>query len=703
MGKQASRQSIPDDLSGVDDADLDGMYEDIAARVEDLAEADDPSDAEIDEIERLGEEAKRVQGEKDARSEAKANRQARRDQALKNVRGGDPDGEVDEPGDEPGDVEDAEDVEEPQAAAAANGQGTALATRRKGSLRNLNGRKPARSRPKATRGGFGMVATAHADEIRAGEPFDDVRQLAASISKKRNSPGFRRAMGEGQTEYMTVGSGDKTIIDPRTGETPALTKDDYVRNFSVLREAQVRMAEAGRQMSSQQAIVAAGGAVEDAVEGLVASGACCTPLTPMYDFFRLAEPQTPVEDASATVQAPRGGIRFIVPPDYQRLLAAVGVQNCGNNTNPASPEFKPCLHVDCPTIAEMTVSAVSTCVTFGNLQYMTFPEQVEAFLEDLAVAHDSTKEVTYLNMIDANSTAVTNDTAYGAFRALLFDLTTSAVAYRKRHGMRRGATLQVYLPDWSIDMLKADMLNDGHQGFDWINVPDSEVESALRSRGLDPVWYNDTAANIATTTNLATTSAGLSTTATITAIATSALSATLPAGLVQISSGGNTQVFATAGAASGATSVPVSATQPNYAYPTGSQISAITVGPNMKFNQIQAAGALNPFPGQVVWYMSAPGSFVRLDGGSLDVGLVRDSILNRTNDLQIFAEEWTGMAFVGLESIKGTSTVCASGGGSNQFTPITCGGTASEGAGVGLTADWPEFAGAGSVAPTENP
>lgn len=75
----------------------------------------------------------------------------------------------------------------------------------------------------------------------------------------------------------------------------------------------------------------------------------------------------------------------------------------------------------------------------------------------------------------------------------------------------------------------------------------------------------------------------------------------------------------------------------------------------------QGAGALTPFPSTVVWYLFVEGSFVFLDGGVLDLGLVRDSTLNQTNDYQIFAETFENVAFYGVESVKVTSDVCPNG------------------------------------------
>jgi hypothetical protein len=59
--------------------------------------------------------------------------------------------------------------------------------------------------------------------------------------------------------------------------------------------------------------------------------------------------------------------------------------------------------------------------------------------------------------------------------------------------------------------------------------------------------------------------------------------------------------------------------------------------------------------------MYAPGTWVKLDGGTLDVGVVRDHQLNLTNDFAMFMEEWIGIAQLGCETIRIDSEVCATG------------------------------------------
>lgn len=75
----------------------------------------------------------------------------------------------------------------------------------------------------------------------------------------------------------------------------------------------------------------------------------------------------------------------------------------------------------------------------------------------------------------------------------------------------------------------------------------------------------------------------------------------------------------------------------------------------------QAAGAINEFPSNLVWYLFSEGTFLFLDGGTLDLGLVRDSQLNGTNDYKIFLETFEGVAKIGIESLKITTPVALRG------------------------------------------
>jgi hypothetical protein len=69
------------------------------------------------------------------------------------------------------------------------------------------------------------------------------------------------------------------------------------------------------------------------------------------------------------------------------------------------------------------------------------------------------------------------------------------------------------------------------------------------------------------------------------------------------------------------------------------------------------ASVLQPFMEQVIWYLFVEGTFLFLDGGTLDLGIVRDSTLNSKNDYQTFVETFEAVAKVGWESLRVTSDV----------------------------------------------
>ena len=75
----------------------------------------------------------------------------------------------------------------------------------------------------------------------------------------------------------------------------------------------------------------------------------------------------------------------------------------------------------------------------------------------------------------------------------------------------------------------------------------------------------------------------------------------------------------------------------------------------------QTEGALLDFPTTVIWYLFAEGTFVFLDGGKLDLGIVRDSSLNSTNDYQLFVETFEGVAKFGNEALRITSDLVIAG------------------------------------------
>lgn len=63
-------------------------------------------------------------------------------------------------------------------------------------------------------------------------------------------------------------------------------------------------------------------------------------------------------------------------------------------------------------------------------------------------------------------------------------------------------------------------------------------------------------------------------------------------------------------------------------------------------------GALNQWPSVIKFWLFAEGTLLFLDGGTLDLGVIRDAELVSTNDYVTFVETFEGVAKVGLEVLE---------------------------------------------------
>jgi hypothetical protein len=67
------------------------------------------------------------------------------------------------------------------------------------------------------------------------------------------------------------------------------------------------------------------------------------------------------------------------------------------------------------------------------------------------------------------------------------------------------------------------------------------------------------------------------------------------------------------------------------------------------------------FPSDVQMLIFPSGTYTFLDGGTLDLGIVRDSTLNEANKFETFFESFEGVCKTGYESINATIPLCQSG------------------------------------------
>ena len=582
---------VPEDLTTLSEDELTELGLEIKERVETLADDAKKSDDSLSEVEGLIADFDRINAELASREAAAAEREERIGAALERFAPEAQDAETDEDDSEEVATEDASDEDddefstedtveaaveevfetETEAPVEASVETPEETERSVPTVAALRTRRPAAAAPQPRADEFspGVTRSRVTDNgVREGEVIDWAKLSDIVVDKRR------------QFNNVPTGTFEKVVLASSTRDFEYNLGTGHEENFEVLK-----------------AVRAAHLNAREEVNAIVASGGNCAPLEQEYDFYRLAEELNPTEQCLPLVGSPRGGIRFISPPDFRDAAPGVRVTTEAEDaagyttqTPPGPTDPKPCVSVVCPPIEECRVDVVSRCVRWGNLNFRVFPEQVESFMSDLAVIFTETKEIFYLDAIDANSTAVTAAPTYGAVRSMISHLARAAANYRRRQHMSADAVLELFLPSWVAELIYVDMVNDHSLGLNFVgDNPVTAVSRALAELNLNVCFYYDSA-----------------------------------------------------------------------------------TGAGQAFNGAQGAGALNEFPTTVRSYLFAPGTFVRLNAGTLDVGMIRDSFLNGTNDLEMFAEEWIQVCFVGLESLRIDHTLCPDGTAPEPVAPIVC-------------------------------
>jgi hypothetical protein len=439
---------------------------------------------------------------------------------------------------------------DPEDTVTASVNGDNLDAQASGEVQPPADRRP-RARAATTAVPVSITAGADIPGISAGSPFENMAQVSEAMVNRMHT--MRRVQG-GDGEQHTVATLVASFPEGRH-----LRANDLEGNSAKV-----------ESVLAPQAITAAGG--------------IAAPLEVRYDLFGFGVADRPVKDALSPFTADRGGIRYITPPVLTDLSGAVALWTVQDDIDAATagaPDpVKPCLRVAAGSAVDVTLDAITLCLTFGNMGSRAYPELVARQNELGLIQHARFAETRLLTRVGALSTAVTAAKVLGAARDWLVQVDKAAAAYRNRHRLNADFPLRVIAPAWAKNLLRADltmqMPGDGQDVT--FNLADSTIEGYLSTRNISATWTMD----------------GVS----------------------------------------------------------GQIIGA------------QSAGALVDFPHTLVWYLFAEGTFLFLDGGTLDLGLVRDSTLNGTNDYQMFVETFEAVAKVGIESLAITSTIAENGNAS---------------------------------------
>jgi hypothetical protein len=481
-------------------------------------------------------------------------------------------------------------------------------------------------------GNWSIVAAADVPGVNAGSEMADLAVVASAMVRRRERFG---QVPDGSSEKVSVAT-----IRSGLGEARHLSNsDDLAVNLAKI-----------NNVVGQEAIVAAGG--------------LCAPVTAYYPVMTLATASRPVRDSMAMFTADRGGIRYVPPPQISDVAATARVTSADGVTTNGSPTVTSAtanfqsydvggtitgsitgipagaiiLVVNSPT--SVTISANATATTASNIFTITRPGPIGYIPMATAAASlggtDLQRVSAYKPCMHVICPAAVEILVAALSRCVEFD-NFGARAYPEQVQ----AWLTIALAQWArraetalLDRMKSSstQVTAGAVNGASRQLVAQVVKAASYFRNRNRmdrdvplhVWFP------AWTIDLAI------------------------ADLV-LGSGYEVEFYSQA-----RTLFETALRQANVNV-SWYMDSATGNGQLMNSGTRQTAGALTTFPSTCVWYLAAEGSWLFLDGGELDLGLVRDSTLNTSNNYRIFGETWEEAALIGPESLEVTSTVVASG------------------------------------------
>ena len=465
--------TLPEDLSALDDGDLDALRQQAVDAFDRLYEgAEAPSDSDVETMQALADAADAIAGEQNRRAEERARNAEAAAELANRVHGSEDDADAEgDDGEEPveatAETTAEQPAEEPAEATAEPAPEPVAASSRRPAPRSISV-PSVRSRQRASaprdtgddtgRGRATLVAGGDLPAPTGGSDSASLRDIADGL--------LRRAAGGGHRPRSL------SVLSIRREYPEGLTASDSTSADDVLaRAANERTLPGG---------------------SLVASGGWCAPSETMYDLMQLEGSDGLIDLPEIGVE--RGGIQHSPGPDFASLFsdegflfdedAAIDGNYDGDNGD------KPVQRIDCPPFSDDRLKVAGVNIVAGILQNRAFPELTERVLAGSLIAHEHRIAGQIITDMQGEATSVTMPSdQVGAAAPLLTGIGLQAEHYRSKHRMPRDATIEVVLPYWAREMIRSDLSR--RMGVDLVNVTDAAIDEWMTTRGVSPQFvYN---------------------------------------------------------------------------------------------------------------------------------------------------------------------------------------------------------------------
>lgn len=221
---------------------------------------------------------------------------------------------------------------------------------------------------------------------------------------------------------------------------------------------------------------------------LVAAGGWGAPSDTLLDFCDLESADGLIDLAEVSVT--RGGLRYTKGPSFADVLASdSGFWDMTETVAEAGEELKTSIRPEVPPFVEKRLDAVGTMMEAGLLLRAGWPELVERYAAMTLLAHEIKMHLKKIAGIqDYTGAAIDITGGFGNAIDVLNIIDLVAAGERQRYSLANNATLEVLLPLWVRNVIRADLGN--RNGVDFLSITDAQIDAYFSARKLRVQFLN---------------------------------------------------------------------------------------------------------------------------------------------------------------------------------------------------------------------
>lgn len=375
-------------------------------------------------------------------------------------------------------------------------------------------------------------------------------------------------------------------------------------------------------------------------EAVVAAGGICAPLPIDEELITYGSTDRPVRDSLPRFNAERGGVIYLTPPTLADVDGAVSIWTLADDYA--------AIGADLPTDGLLPGEVPARSAADGTLGTSVYPGHINGTGADVTGPVKPCIRITCGEEIRAYVDAIPSCFTIGNMQARAYPELVEkhlelALVWQARFGEQRLLTrignLSTKVRTKATHGITRDFLNALSQAVAGFRSR-HRLDENFRLHAILPVWFRDA---IRADMLLQIAVDGQDATFGLTDATIDRWIAERGVNVTWALDGEAGQVF---GDQEGA--------------PT---LSGVNVTPGTETDLVE-------FPDEVIWYLFPEGGFVFLDGGTLDLGIVRDSTLNSKNDYQIFVETFEGLIKRAPETFRVTTPLNILGATTGTVDPV---------------------------------